>query len=167
MQRVRGWLMAGVVMCTLAGMMARADDEKEEKIPLDKVPKAVLKAVKAKFKDAKLVSAQKENENGKLAYEINLKHKGAKIEVTVTPDGKIVSVEKTIAVKALPKPVTEAVNRKYPRAKYMSVEEVSADGKTSYEVLIATAEKKTFEVVLDKSGKIIKEARVEIELEKK
>lgn len=167
MQRLRGWLMAGVVVSLLAGMMARADDEKEEKVPLDKVPKAVLDAVKAKFKDAKLISAQKENENGKLLYEINLKVKGQTIEVSATPDGKIVSIEKTIAVKDLPKPVAEALEKKYPKATLKKAEEVTEGEKVSYEVLLVTADKKTLEVVFDPKGKVLEEENKDKKEEKK
>jgi uncharacterized membrane protein YkoI len=123
------------------------------------VPKAALDAVKAKFKDAELVSAQKEKEDDKLVYEINLKHKGQTIEVTVTPDGKIVSIEKTIAAKDLPKAVAEAIESKYPKATIKLAEEVIEGGKTNYEVLLATADKKMVEVVLNPEGKIVKEEK--------
>jgi uncharacterized membrane protein YkoI len=166
MRRWQRWLAMSVFVGVLAGLTARAEEGKEEKVPLDKVPKAVLKAVKAKFKGAELVGAQTEKDGDKLVYEINLKDKGQAVEVSVTPDGKIVSIEKTIAAKDLPRPVSEAINSKYPKAKYKRVEELTEDGKTSYEVLIVTAEKKTFEVVLEPSGKIVKEAKVEIEEKK-
>jgi uncharacterized membrane protein YkoI len=156
MRRFRGWLaMCGFVLVT-AGIAARADD-KEEKVPLDKVPKAVLKAVKAKFKGAELVSVQTEKEDGKLFYEINLKDKGHAVDVSVTPDGRIVSIERTIAAKDLPRPVAAAITSKYPKAEHKRIEEIIEDGKTSYEVLLVTADKKKIEVVLDGDGKIVKE----------
>lgn len=156
MRRFCGWLAMCVFVTVTVGIAVRADD-KEEKVPLDKVPKAVLKAVKAKFKGAELVSAQTEKGDGKLLYEINLKDKGHSVDVSVTPEGKIVSIERTIAVKDLPRPVVEAINSKYPKAEYKGIEEITEDGKTNYEVLLATADKKTIEVVLDRDGKIIKE----------
>jgi uncharacterized membrane protein YkoI len=160
MRQVRNWLAASIVLGALSGVLARADDEaKEEKVSLDKVPKAALDAVKAKFKDAKLVSAQREKEDDKLVYEINLKHKGQTIEVTVTPEGKIVSIEKTIAAKDLPKAVAETIESKYPKATIKIAEEVTEGGKTNYEVLLATADKKMVEVVLDPAGKILKEEK--------
>lgn len=158
MRRIRDCLVLYVFVSLAAGMAARADD-KEEKVPLDKLPKAVLKAVKAKFKDAELVSAQTEKEDGKLLYEINLKDKGTSVEVSVTSDGKIVSIEKTLAAKDLPRPVTRAINSKYPKAEYKRVEEVTENDKTTYEVLLVTADKKKIEVVLDRTGKIVKEEK--------
>jgi uncharacterized membrane protein YkoI len=161
MRQIRNWLALCVFVGVAAGVAARADDDKEEKVPLDKVPEAVLKAVKEKFKDAELVSAQTEKEDGKLIYEINLKDKGQSVDVSLTADGKIVSIERTIAAKDLPRPVTETLNRKYPGAEFKTVEEVTENDKTNYEVLLVTADKKKIEVVLDRDGKIVKEEKKE------
>jgi uncharacterized membrane protein YkoI len=157
MRRFQVWLTMSVFVTVMAGIAAKADDDKEEKVPLDKVPKAVLKAVKAKFNGAELVSAQMERGDGKVLYEINLKDKGHTVDVSVTPDGKIVSIERTIAAKDLPRPVAQAINSKYPKAEYKRIEEITEGGKTSYEVLLVTADNKTIEVVLDRDGKIVKE----------
>jgi uncharacterized membrane protein YkoI len=154
---VRGWLALGVVVCVLSGMAAGSDEPKEGKVPLDEVPKAVLKAVKDKFKGAELVSAQTENEDGKIIYEIVIKDKGQNVDVSVSPEGKILSYERTLTAKDLPRPVREAIDGKYPKAEYKRIEELTEDDKSSYEVLIVTAQKKTIEVVLDKDGKILKE----------
>jgi hypothetical protein len=167
MQQVRGWLLVGVVLGALVGPTARADEEKEEKVPLDKVPRAVLDAVKAKFKDAKLVSAEKETENDKVVYEINLKVNDQTVEVSVTPDGKIVCIEKTITARDLPRPVTEAIDSKYPRATIKKVEAVQKGEKVSYEVLLVTADKKTLEVVFEPQGKVLEEEKKDKKEEKK
>ncbi|MHB1423883.1 MAG: PepSY domain-containing protein [Gemmataceae bacterium] len=161
MRRVRGWLAMSFFMCVAAGLAARADDGKEEKVPLDKVPKPALKAVKDKFRDAELVSAQTEKENGKVVYEINLKHRGQKIEATVTSNGKIVSIEKTLAARDLPRPVAEAINSKYAKARFQRVEEVTEGDKTSYKVAIVTAVEKPIEIVLEPNGKIVKEEKAD------
>ena len=161
MRRAWNGLAASVILAVGIGMAVRADEDKEGKVPLDKVPKAVLKAVKTKFKDAKLVSAQTEKEDGKLVYEINLKHKDDTIEVTVTPDGKILSSERTIAAKDLPKAVAETVRSKYRGATIKKAEEVTEGDKTNYEVLLMTADKKQMEVLLDADGKVLKEEKEE------
>jgi uncharacterized membrane protein YkoI len=148
-------LIAALAVVVLVVPAFRAE-EKEEKVPLDKLPKAVVEAVKAKFEGAKLVSAEKEKEDGKTVYEVNIKHKGHTIEVTVTPEGKIVSVEKTIEAKDLPEAVAAALKKKYPKATIKKIEELSKDDKvTGYEVLL-TSGKKTVEVVFDPSGKVTK-----------
>jgi uncharacterized membrane protein YkoI len=161
MHPFRRLLVLGVALGLLSLAAARAADEGEKKVPLDKVPKAVLDAVKAKFEGADIKGASTEKEDGKLVYEISLVHKGRKTDVTLTPEGKIVSVEKEIKTDELPKAVAEALESKYPKAKIKLAEEVSEGGKIKYEVLLETADKGTVEVVFDPSGKVEKEEKKE------
>jgi uncharacterized membrane protein YkoI len=151
----------GLGLAALLGLLIAAGavraDEKEEKIPLDKVPKAVLDALKAKYPDAELVSAEKEIEDGKTIYEVAIKNKGQKLEVSFSPEGKFIEAEKAIDVKDLPKAVTDALEAKYPKATIKRAEEVTKDDGVGYEVLITTADKKTFEIELDAKGKILEE----------
>lgn len=149
------WYGAAGVVVVLAVFAAARADEDEEKIPLDKVPKAVLDAVKDKYPDAELVGAEKESEDGKTVYELQIKNKGQKLEVTFKPDGTLTTVEKEIEVKALPKEVTDALDAKYPKATLEKAEEVTEGDKLSYEVRLTTADKKSLEVELDARGKVL------------
>jgi hypothetical protein len=137
---------------------ARAD---EDKVPLDKLPKAVSQAVKKRFPKAELVEASKETEDGKTEYEVAIKDGGTKIDVTLTSDGTIVSLEKTIAAEDLPKVVIDLLESKYKKAKYKTIEEVIKvkDGKETlehYEVLLVTEDKKTVELVVSVTAQITK-----------
>jgi uncharacterized membrane protein YkoI len=134
----------------------------EKKIPLDQVPKGVLDAVKAKFAGATLFGAETETENGKTEYEIALRHNDQKIEVTLTPDGKITGIEKQIRASDLPAAVAQALKQKYAGAAYKTIEEVikPKDGNDEvqcYEVLLVTEQNKRFEVSVNPEGRIIKE----------
>jgi uncharacterized membrane protein YkoI len=139
----------------------------EEKIPLDKVPKAVMDAVKAKYPNAELVGAAKEEDKGKIEYEVSLKFKGYSYDVIASPEGKILVVEKLIPVKELPKAVAAAVEAKYAKANLKKAEEVTKDGKITYEVHLVTANNTPVEVVLDPAGKILNEEKGEKKEEKK
>jgi hypothetical protein len=157
--RMRKILYVLAIVAAAGLVSARAD---EEKVPLDKLPKAVVEAVKKRFPEAELVSAEKETEDGKTVYEVAIKHKGQSIEVTLTPEGAITEIEKQIEAKDLPKTVSAALEKKYPKATYKMIEEVIKvkDGKEKleyYEVLLVTAEKKKFEVSVNPEGKIVKE----------
>ena len=152
-----------VVVCLAFGTMTWAE---EEKVPLDKVPAKLKDAVKAKFPDAELVSASTEKEGGKTVYEINIKNKGKTIEVSLTEDGKIVSLEMEIAAKDLPKAVADAFEKKYPKATVKKVEEVTKGDKISYELQIAVGDKK-LEVVFDAQGKFLEEEDKSKEKEEK
>ncbi len=165
------WALGAVAAVGLLVLVtgARAD---EEKVPLDKVPKPVLNAVKARFPNAKVVHADKETENGKTMYEIAIKDKNQSIDVTVTADGKIAEIEKTIATTALPPTVTAALEKKYPKATLQKAEEVIkvTGGKEKlayYEVVLVTAQKKKLEVEVAPDGKIVKEEDKSKEKEEK
>jgi hypothetical protein len=147
-----------IVTACIVGLFAgvRAD---EERIPLDKVPKAVMKAVKKRFPDAELVGAAKETEGGKTSYEVMLKDGGKNIDVILTPQGAITVIEKEIVAADLPKVVKNAIDKKYPDATVKKIEELIkvTNGKEKlefYEFLLQTADKKTIEVKVPPDGKI-------------
>ncbi|HEV8323911.1 MAG TPA: PepSY-like domain-containing protein [Myxococcota bacterium] len=151
---------ATIVVLSLAalGDGARAA---EKKVALDAVPAAVLDAVKARFKDAALLAAEEETEGGKRLYEVRLKTKeGQTVEVSATPEGALVTIEKTIDVKDLPAPARTAVEGKYPKATLKRVEEVTkvtkgVEALAHYEVLLVTAEKKKLEVLVTPAGELL------------
>ena len=158
-----------ISLCGNGASEARAD---EEKIALDKLPKAVLETVKARFPKAELIEAAKETEGDKVEFEVTLKVGETKYDVMLSPDGKITLIEKVIAAKDLPKVVVAALEEKYPKAVYKIYEEMTkiADGKefiAYYEVLIETADKKTLEVEVSPEGKILKTEEKKEEKEEK
>jgi hypothetical protein len=157
---MRTGIIGGMATLLLVGVIVRAD---EEKVPLDKVPKAVLDAVKKKFPGADLKGAEKDKEDKETHYEIALEFKGHKIEATFKEDGTLLSIEKQIAAKDLPKAVSDALEKKYPKATYKTIEEVTdikgKEEKLGYEVLLVTEDKKTIEVELSPKGEILKEEK--------
>jgi hypothetical protein len=142
----------------LSGAGALAD---EEKLPLDKVPAPVLKAAKAKFPKAEVKGAAKEEEGGKITYEIMMKDGAHNIDLSLKADGTILVIEKEIAAKDLPKAVADAVKAKYPKGKIEKSEELTEGTKITFEVVLAVEGKKSFELVLDPKGKIIEDGGAE------
>lgn len=159
MKRSIYWLGAGIGILLLLVTAAYAG---EEDVPLDKVPKPVMEAVKARFKDAEMTSAAKEKDDeGKLVYELSLKVEGQNVDVILAPEGEFRVIEKTIDAKNLPHAVAKALEDKYPKATYNRLEEViKVEGKNDqpayYEALV-TAKKRNIEVELTADGKIVKE----------
>jgi len=147
----------------LVATAARADD-KDKKVPLDKVPKAVMAAIKARFPGPDVTSVEKETENGQVVYDIELKHKGRKYEMDIKEDGTIIEIEKEVAAKDVPTAVANAVAAKYPKATIEEVMEVNkVKGKEEtpdhYEVSLVTADKKKLEVEVSLDGKTVKEEK--------
>jgi hypothetical protein len=135
---------------------------KEEKVPLEKVPRAVMEVLKKRFPMAKPIEATTEpDENNKMVFEVTLEEEGKKIDVILTPAGVITLIEKEIVASSLPRVVAAALESKYPKATYKIVEEgiKVKDGKETtdfYEVLLETADKKQrWEVKLATDGKIL------------
>ncbi|MBI3407480.1 MAG: PepSY-like domain-containing protein [Planctomycetes bacterium] len=158
MRRVCSFLMIAVLGVLWTSAAARPD---EEKVALDKLPKAVADAVKKRFPKAEMTEAAKETENDKTVFEVTVKDAGKTIDVTLTPEGTILGLEKEIAAKDLPKAVTESIDAKYPKASYKYAEEVIKvkDGQEKleyYEVRLVTADCKMLEVVVAPNGKITK-----------
>jgi hypothetical protein len=144
-----------VAFGVLVAVASARGDESEEKVPLSQVPKVVMDAVKAKFPAAEFKEAVKETEDGKTFFELSLKLTGdVTCDVLVTPDGKIVEIEKSIDAKDLPAPVAATLKEKYPGAKMKRTEEVTKGTEVVYEAILVTADQKTLEVVLDKTGTI-------------
>jgi hypothetical protein len=132
----------------LAGL-ALAD---EEKVPVDKLPEAVLKSIKRKFPKAEIEKAAKEVEDGKTVYEVELEIKDHAIDVSLKADGTVLEIEREIPVDELPTKVKKKLAAKYPGAKIAKAEEVTKgeDGPVRYEIAIST------EVVLTAKGKIVR-----------
>lgn len=172
MRRLMGWCGMAVAGLVLIGPVAAAD-EKDKKVDLDKVPKAVREAVKARFPAGEVTSVEKETADGKVVYDIELKEKGRKYEMDIQEDGTVLEIEKEVPLKDLPKAVTDAIEAKYPKAKVTEVMEVNkVAGKKEtpihYEATIDTADKKGLEVIVSLDGKSVKtEDEVKKEEEKK
>src|SRR5438874_1612343 len=110
-----GGLFAAVLGVLLVAPVSRGFDK--DKLDLDKIPKAVMKALKDKFPKAEIHKWSKEKEGGAIVYDIEFKQDGKKFEADIKEDGTIVNWEKEIALKDLPEAVTKAVEKRYPRSK--------------------------------------------------
>lgn len=159
---------AAVAVIGLVALGVSVADDKAEKLSPDKLPKAVADAIKARFPDGKVTSAEKENEDGKTVFDIELTSGGTKYEMDMLEDGTIVEIEKEI--KEVPAVVTKAIEGKYPKAKIVEVMERSKvkdkkETPTDYEVTIEDGGKK-HEVIVSLDGKSVKSEKEEKEEKK-
>jgi phosphoketolase len=156
---------AALVSATTLSGIGRA----EEKVSLTQVPEAVLNAAKTKFPKAELLSAEKEVDDGKTIYEIAINDNGQKADVVVTADGKIVAVEKVIAITRVPSAVLETLKTKHPQASLKKAKQIFKDDKLSaYELLVADGpDSKSIELTFQPDGKLIEEEQKGAEPEDK
>jgi hypothetical protein len=125
------------------------------------VPAPVLTAVEARYPNAQLTAFAKEVEGKTTLYEVVLNAGGMHAEVSVSPDGQIVSEEATITMRDLPASVqTSFAASRYAKARVLRVERVKQASKpdaTTFELMVEQAGKK-HELAFDDTGKL---ARVE------
>jgi uncharacterized membrane protein YkoI len=155
------WVSALLVVAVFAvAAVSHAADEPKD---LDKIPKPVMDALKAKFPKAKIDKWTKETENGKVVYDIEFKQDGRKAEADIFEDGTIENFEKEFDAKDLPKAVTDAVQKRYPQATMKEVMEITEikekkEVHGGFEIVLVTAEKKDVEVTVSKEGKILEDS---------
>ena len=140
---------------SIAGLEARAD---EKEIPLDKVPAAVVKAVKAKFPRIVIKAASEDTEDGKTEYEIESTVDGSATDIVLKSDGTILAIEKEIKEKDLPAAVLKTLKAKYHTAKVKKYEELTKGTDVTYEMALEGAGN-VKEVVIDKTGKVVEEEK--------
>lgn len=154
--RFAGWVAAAALT---AGIALAAEENKAQKLAPDKLPAQITAAINGRFPGGTVTSAEREVEDGKVVFDIELKHENCKYEMDIKEDGTIIEIEKEI--KDVPPAVTKAVKDKYPNAQVKECMEVdTVKGKDEhpdhYEVTFA-ADGKTKEVVVALDGSAVKE----------
>src|SRR5437764_11588859 len=133
----------------------------EQKVKETDVPKAAIDAVKKKYPKATLKEFAKESDkDGRVTYEVVIEDGKRKIDIDLSPEGKILAEEETISEEALPEAVKKAIKAsKYAKATLKKAEKIVKEEKeetAAYECVFVDGDKKT-EVVFDKTGTITKE----------
>jgi hypothetical protein len=125
------------------------------------IPPAVLAAVDKKYPAAKKLSFAREGKGEKDAYEVSISDRGRKIDIGLSPEGKILIEEHLIALEAVPPDVRKALadSRKYNKWRVERSERVvTEENETApvYELVVAKGNKRV-QLVFDKDGKLTKE----------
>jgi hypothetical protein len=129
-----------------------------DRVPLHLVPRPVVDAVRARFRDARISGVEKDLHDGRVLYEVAMKDAGRRLDVLVTPEGGILWIKKAVAPRDLPAAVTGRLAERYPGAVYQEAEEVLAieggrETLAGYEVVLLTAGKAMVEVQVDPEGR--------------
>jgi hypothetical protein len=152
---------------------AREDKDKEkDKLDLDKIPKKVMDALKAKFPKAKIHKWTKEKEAGAVVYDIEFKQGDQKFEADIKEDGTIVNYEEEVQAKDLPAAVKKTVDKKYPKAKLKEIMKITdikdkKEVRGGYEIVLETADKKEVEITVADDGKVLEDSGEEKKKDKK
>jgi uncharacterized membrane protein YkoI len=82
------------ILPTVLAMLFYGSAMADEKIDVKSLPEKVTKAIQDRLPGAQLLSAEKETDDGKIEYEVKVRHDGNKYEVEVKEDGAIKEVER-------------------------------------------------------------------------
>ena len=155
----------GMRFMTVAGFLAvlglaSGTRAQEEKIPLHRVPRAVINSAKARFPGAEIKQASKETEDGEPVFSLEMKLQRHDLDVTFKVDGTVVLVETAVPAKELPKVVLQAIQQSYPGATVRGAESVNKGPEVKkkpdyYQFYILTADQRPALVKVDLDGKAL------------
>jgi uncharacterized membrane protein YkoI len=147
LRALRLFTIVGFALVAAAAAPALAQEKGAE------CPAAVRAGVEKEVPGATIRSCKAETEGGKTIYEVvAATGDGRKLELDVTPEGRVIQVEEKIALNALPPDVLKAMAARYPNAKI-----TGAEKQTRIDEKDAKARKTLYEVAFD-DGKGKKEA---------
>lgn len=123
-------LAGGIAAVATAPAVRAAAGDKEEDVPLDKVPAAVRKAADKAVPKAKWIGATKVTSDGEVAFELDgMDSKGKEVTVSLAEDGTLNEIEREISMKDVPKVVSEALKQKVAGFKVSVAHSTTIDGK--------------------------------------
>jgi hypothetical protein len=161
------WIAGGLAVALLVGgVLSAGFTLAQEAKDLDKVPKVVMDALKAKFPKAVIHKWTKEKEGDDVIYDFEFKEGDRACEADIKEDGTYINFEKAIPAKDLPAAVTKTIDAKFPKATLKEImEETEVKGKdekvVAYEVVLVTADKKNVEIKVGLDGKILEEEEID------
>jgi hypothetical protein len=146
-----------ILSAVLLSFAARAAEQKVKK---SEVPAAVLASVQKKYPSAKLTGFEKDTAEGRTSYEVKVKNGKDRLEVSLDPEGKILTEESEISLSQVPETVKKALaSSKYGSWKVQKTEKIvegEDEQKLTYEFILAHGGESA-EAVFDPQGKLIKE----------
>lgn len=142
----RRWLnnLGALVFFTMTCALSAAD------ISLDKLPTAAQKMVKAQLKGGEVSSISKDEDDGKITFEVEAKKGDTKWSFTVAADGSLLEVE--IPLSEAPAEVQKTIKATVGKGKIDTVTKSIDDGEVTYDVDFTTAEGKDRFLSVDPDG---------------
>ena len=142
---------AAAILTTAVTTMA--DDEDA----IAKAPAAVQTTVKKVLGDKKCEGFDKEDADGKPAYEVSYKVDGVDHSTLIAETGDIISEETDVDLAKVPAPVLDAAKKAQADGKIDEAAIVSEGGKTYYELDVKVG-KDTHEIKIGTNGKVISDS---------
>jgi len=83
-------LALGAALMLAMPFVSAADDD----IDLKELPQSVVMAIGKRFPGATLLEAEKDEDDDRIEYDVEIRHDGKRYEVEVTQDGRITDIDR-------------------------------------------------------------------------
>jgi hypothetical protein len=150
------FLFATVGLFVLLTGYSNGADGGTTEIPLTQVPRPVVETVKKLFPDAQFQSASQGMGENKLFYDVYIKVKTQNIWITCDAGGGLLVVDREIGLKDLPRPVSDMLHRRYPKATIRLVNEIAEGARVSYDIALTFNQKKLI-ALFQANGQFVEE----------
>jgi uncharacterized membrane protein YkoI len=132
------------------------EEEESERLSLSQMPGPARATAEKMTAGGTVEKIDRENEHGKVVYDVEANVGGQHVEYTITEDGTILGTETQTTFDALPEPVRAAATKYFGGTDGLTCMKCVEDGTTKYEVAGQKAGKKA-EATFDATGKILEE----------
>jgi hypothetical protein len=160
---MKAFLRTSGLTLVLAATLSAPLHAGERAVTAADVPRAVHDAVNRKYGGAPIVGYAREDERGATSYEVRVELRGRRVDVGVSPLGRILVEEERIDVADLPVEVPRSLAAsRFARWRVSRVERVVENEQAAdprFELLVVDRRKKV-ELTFDASGRLLKQEAV-------
>lgn len=158
---------AGLLCLLLLSVVSAQEKEKKEKpekngekrVSLKSLPTAVQQTAHEHSQGAVIRGVSKEVEDGKTFYEVALKVNGRTKDITIAPDGTLVTAEEEVTLASLPTEARATIEKNLGKGRLLLVESVTEEGQLAfYEAHVQTGRKKS-EIKVTTDGQLVPEGK--------
>ena len=145
-----------VLTLALAGLLLSAPALLAEDQPVTKadLPSAIIKAFETANPGAVVTEYGKETVDGKVRFEIEIKITGGEKDFVYLADGTLLQTEEDMPIKDLPKSVSDALKKAYPKGEIDEADKIIRGATIEYQVGLEVGDTE-YELVVTSDGTII------------
>jgi uncharacterized membrane protein YkoI len=142
------------LLLAVAGLLAVSCAWADDDVPLEKAPPGVRATVKRLVGANKLAHLDKDVENGKTVYEVDVEAKAGNFSAHMSEGGDVLGISLDIPMEAVPEAVTAAAAKAHPGVKPIEPEIRTENGVMAYKLELKVGKVK-HEMLIDASGNVL------------
>jgi hypothetical protein len=127
-------LTAGLALAISAVAAEKENEDKPKTVTLADLPAPARAAVEKWLAGGTIQKIEKEDEDGKIVYDVEATVKGKHAESDIAADGTVLTTEESVAYDSLPKAVRDTTAKYFGSAKDLNASKEIEKGKAQYEV---------------------------------